>query len=171
MSNRVSGLSDDHAAHARSLIVLQARTMVAHKGEIHYTQKYPRQEGLRNHLTITKGQFPKHADCSSTAYWMLWDAIHRNYGVRDLVCHVDWNPNGLIYTGSQYKHGKRVVHDSNLKIGDLIFYGDQGGGIPEHVAVYVGGGKVFSNGSEGGPYILDIDYRGDRRRDCMRRFI
>lgn len=166
MSDRVSGLSDDHAAHARHLIVMSAHTMVAHRDEIHYSQNPDRMEGVRNKLTITKGQFPKHCDCSSTAYWMLWDALARPYGVRDLVAHNNWITS---YTGSQYKNGKGVVHDSNIKIGDLIFYGTQAGGVPEHVCVSVGGRLVFSHGSEGGPYILDLDYRDDRR--MTRRFI
>jgi NlpC/P60 family protein len=171
VSARVSGLSDDHAAHARHLIATAAKVMVRHKNEIHYSQKANRQVGVRRHLSITHGDYPKTCDCSSTAWWMLWDALRRTYGVKDIVCHTSpgWNPDGLVYTGSMYQHGKAVIHDKNLKIGDLIFYGDQGGGVPEHVAVYVGGGKVFSHGSEGGPYILDLDYRGDRR--MSRRFI
>lgn len=171
MSVRVSGLSDEHAAHARSLLVRQAQTMVQHKQEIHYSQGGNRQVGVRKHLSIIHGDFPLTCDCSSTAWWMLYDALRRPYGIKDIVCHTSpgWNPDGLVYTGSQYQHGKAVIHDKNLKIGDLIFYGDQGGGIPEHVAVYMGGGKVFSHGSEGGPYILDIDYRNDRR--MSRRFI
>ena len=170
MSERVSGLSDEHAAHARHIIVQAAKIMVRHKMEIHYSQKADRQVGVRQKLSILEGDFPKTCDCSSTAWWMLWDAMHRPYGVRDLVCRtVDWDPNSVVYTGSMYRHGKAVIHDENLKIGDLIFYGDQGGGIPKHVAVYVGGGKVFSHGSEGGPYILDLDYRNDRR--MSRRYI
>ena len=169
MSTRVSGLSDEHAAHARSLIHRQAEMMIKHKDEIRYSQGADRMVGVRNKLTIIQGEFPRTCDCSSTAYWMLWDAMHRPYSVRDLVCHVGWNPNGVIYTGTQYQHGIPVVHDENLKIGDLIFYGTQGGGIPEHVAIYVGGGMVFSHGSMGGPYILPLDYRSDRR--MSRRFI
>jgi len=42
--------------------------------------------------------------------------------------------------------------------------------VPEHVAMYVGGGKVFSHCGEGGPYILPIDYRPDRRRGNARRY-
>lgn len=169
MSERVSGLSDEHAQHSRALILKAAHVMVTHKDEIDYSQRADRMVGVREKLTITKGQFPKTCDCSSTAYWMLWDALARPYGVRDLVCHVGWNPNGTIYTGTQFRNGKAVVHDINLKIGDLIFYGDQGGGIPEHVAVYIGGGMVFSHGSMGGPYILVLDYRNDRR--MSRRYI
>ena len=163
---RVSGLSDEHAAHARKQILKACHIMVANKQHVHYSQEANRWEGIHYKLSITKGEFPHHADCSSTAQWLLWDAMARPYGVRDLVSHSNWTGG---YTGSQYKNGKRVVHDKNLKVGDLIFYGDQGEGVPEHVAVYVGGGKVFSHGSEGGPYILDIDYRDDRR--MARRYI
>lgn len=166
MSGSVSGLSPEHRAHARSLIILSARTMVAHKDQIQYSQGDDRWEGIQKKLTITQHEFPKHCDCSSTAQWMLWDAMARPYGVRDLVSHSNWAAG---YTGSQYKNGKAVVHDSNLKIGDLIFYGDQGGGIPEHVAVSMGGRLVFSHGSNRGPFFLDLDYRDDRR--MTRRYI
>jgi len=166
MSSRVSGLSDDHAAHARELILNAARLMMRHTGEIHYSQSPNRWEGINNHLTVIKGQFPRHCDCSSTATWMLWDAMARPYGVRDLVNGLNWRAG---YTGTQYTKGKAVVHDKNLKVGDLIFYGNQGGGVPEHVAIYIGGGKVFSHGSEAGPYILGLDYRRDRR--MSRRYI
>lgn len=171
MPDRVSGLSDEHAAAVRARIVHACKVMVANKTIIHYSQGYNRQEGVRNHLNIAHGDFPKHCDCSSTAWWLFWTSMRVMYGVRDLVCHTSpgWNPNGTVYTGSQYTHGKAVVHDENLKVGDLIFYGNQGGGIPEHVAVSLGGRLVFSHGSEGGPYILDLDYRGDRR--MSRRFI
>jgi cell wall-associated NlpC family hydrolase len=165
-NNRVSGLSDDHAAHARKLIVKAAHAMVANKGSVHYSQRPDRWAGIDKKLTISKGQYPKTCDCSSTHTWMLWDAIHRTYGVRDLVNGQNWKAG---YTGTMYKRGKAVLHDRNLKVGDAIFYGYQGGGIPSHVATYIGGGKVFSHGSEGGPYILGIDYRSDRR--MSRRYI
>lgn len=166
MSGSVSGLSPAHRAHARKLILRAAKTMVQRKHLINYSQGPNRWEGITKGLTITKGQYPKNCDCSSTAQWMLWDAMKRPYGVRDLVSGSNWRHG---YTGSQYTRGKAVKHDKNMKIGDLVFYGRQGGGIPSHVAVYVGGGKVFSHGSQGGPYILNIDYRGDRR--MTRRYI
>lgn len=166
MSTSVSGLSPAHRQHARDLILRSARTMVKNKREIHYSQRSDRWMGITKHLTITKGQYPTRCDCSSTAQWMLWDAMARPYGVRDLVSLSRWTAG---FTGSQYKNGKLVVHDANLKIGDLIFYGDQGGGVPEHVTVSLGGRLCFSHGSEGGPYILDIDYRDDRR--MTRRYI
>jgi cell wall-associated NlpC family hydrolase len=40
-----------------------------------------------------------------------------------------------------------------------VFYGNQGAGIAEHVAVYVGNGMVISHGSEAGPFLLRWDYR------------
>jgi hypothetical protein len=166
MSRRISGLSDEHAFHARRVIIKDVHNMLVHKHEIHYSQGPRRWEGINNHCTHLHGTFPKHCDCSSTSTWMLWDALARPYDVRDLVNGAHWVAG---FTGTQYNHGKRVIHDSNLKIGDLIFYGDQGGGVPEHVAVYVGGGYVFSHGSEGGPYILRLDYRSDRRQS--RRYI
>lgn len=166
MSRRISGLSDEHAAHARRVIIKDAHNMLVRKHSVHYSQRGDRWEGIEDRCTHMRGTFPKHCDCSSTTTWMLWDAMARPYGVRDLVNGTNWKSG---YTGTQYDHGKRVKHDSNLKIGDLIFYGDQGGGIPEHVTIYIGGGMVFSHGSEGGPYILRLDYRGDRRQS--RRYI
>lgn len=166
MSTRVSGLSDIHAEHARVLIAKAAHVMVVNKDKIHYSQKANRFVGIEKKLTIIKNEYPTTCDCSSTATWMLWDATARPYGVHDIVSHANWLSG---YTGSMYKNGKAVIHDSNLMIGDLIFYGDQGAGIPEHVAVYVGGGLGFSHGSEGGPYILKLDYRNDRR--MSRRYI
>jgi hypothetical protein len=166
MSGRVSGLSDAHARHARELIAKAARTMVANKRIVHYTQGSRRWEGISRRMSITRGEYPKYCDCSSNATWMLWDAMARPYGVRDLVNHTSWRAG---YTGSMYQHGKQVYHDKNLKIGDLIFYGNQGGGVPKHVAVYVGGGMVFSHGNERGPFIVRLDYRNDRR--MSRRYI
>ena len=62
------------------------------------------------------------------------------------------------YTGTQAMHG-RVVSLDALEVGDLVFYGRA---WPYgHVAGYVGGGKVISHGSEGGPYLLPVRYRSD----------
>lgn len=166
MSNRISGLSDEHAAHARRVIIKDVKNMMAHKGEVHYSQGFNRWQGITQKNSHLNNTFPHQCDCSSTTTWMLWDALARTYGVRDLVNGTDWRAG---YTGTQYNHGKQVKHDSNLKIGDLIFYGDQGGGVPEHVAIYIGGGMVFSHGGEAGPFILHLDYRPDRRQS--RRYI
>jgi len=166
MSGRVSGLSDQHAAHARQLIKKSTTMMVRKRDYCHYTQDARRWQGIDRKLTITRGEVPAYSDCSSSSTWILWDAIARTYGVRDLVNGEDWKRG---YTGTQITRGKLVRHDKNIKVGDLVFYGDQGGGVPKHVAIALGGGKVFSQGSEGGPYILNIDYRPDRV--AVRRYI
>lgn len=166
MGRRISGLNDQQAAHARRVILKDAHNMIVNKGRVHYSQNRNRWVGIDTRCTHLRATYPKTCDCSSTTTWMLWDAIARTYHVHDIVNGANWKAG---YTGTQYSHGKRVKHDSNLKVGDLIFYGDQGGGIPEHVAIYVGGGHVFSHGSEGGPYILRLDYRPDRRQS--RRYI
>jgi hypothetical protein len=167
---RISRLTDKQAAHARELLVRSAKNMVKHKTKVVYSQAYNRQEAMRKRKTITRGEYPATADCSSTVWWMLWDAMGRNYKVKDIVCKTDgWNPNQTVYTGSMFRNGKAVVHDKNLKVGDLIFYGTQSGGIPSHVCMYIGGGLVFSHGSNAGPYICKLDYRSDRR--MSRRYI
>lgn len=65
--------------------------------------------------------------------------------------------NGFGYTGTLIQNGKRVSA-SNLKPGDLVFYGRHG---ISHVAIYVGSGRVVSHGSESGPLLLSTYYRND----------
>lgn len=166
MSGSVSGLSDAHRAHARKIILRDVNLMIRNKSSVHYSQKANRWVGIDRKLSGLEGKYPATCDCSSTATWMLWDGMCRNYGVRDLVNGAAWRAG---YTGTMYTRGKAVQHDSSIKVGDCIFYGDQGGGIPSHVAMAIGGGLVFSHGSEGGPYILKLDYRNDRR--MTRRYI
>lgn len=166
MAQRVSGLSDAHAAHARRVIIKNAHNMVINKNRIHYSQEADRWMGINRQLTHLRNQYPTRGDCSSTATWMLWDAMARPYGVRDLINHTNYRSG---YTGTMINGGKVVRHKENLKVGDCVFYGWQSPGVPEHVAIYIGGGLVFSHGSEGGPYILKVDYRPDRV--AMRRYI
>lgn len=162
---RISGLSDDHAKHARTLISQNAQRLYNNRSNIHYTQKAARWEGIARRCNSAKGEYPRNADCSSLASWILWDAIARTYGVRDLVNNAYWRYG---YTGSMYQRGKAVRLLKNIKIGDLVFYGG-GRGIPSHVAISLGGRRVLSHGGESGPLILDIDYRSDRR--MIRRYI
>ena len=65
--------------------------------------------------------------------------------------------NGFGYTGTLINHGTRVSA-SNLRLGDLVFYGRYG---ITHVAIYVGFGRVVSHGSESGPLLLSTYYRSD----------
>lgn len=55
---------------------------------------------------------------------------------------------GYGYTGTMIAHGRQLITQvESLLVGDLIFYKWDGRpGIPDHVAVYVGGGKAFSFG-------------------------
>lgn len=160
----VSGLSAKHRAEARATILKGCGLMLAHPDRIHYTQGPQRWEGIQLARLVSRGQVPAHSDCSSSATWLLWNALAVKFGVRDVVNATGWHSG---YTGTIGQHGKRVVHDKNIKVGDLVLYGRR---WPfEHVAVAVGGGYVFSHGSERGPFKLPIDYRSDRAQ--VRRFI
>ncbi len=125
------------------------------KDAIHYTEGPERMYGVKN--KIRPPQVPHWEDCSSFATWCYWVALAPD-------------PNGLHYsgygfTGTQIQHGIRVA---DPREGDLVFYGNKGG-IPTHVAIFVGGGKVVSNGSESGPLLLSINYRSDVNQ--IRRYV
>jgi hypothetical protein len=160
----VSGLSKHHRAVARKINMNGCHMMLNHASIIHYTQGSLRWSGIDQHKRISHRQFPYYGDCSSTVTWLLWNALHVKYGVRDLVNGEHWRAG---YTGTIATHGKRVHHDKNIEVGDLILYGDAP--TYEHVAISMGGRMVFSHGSEGGPYYIDRDYRDDR--GPTRRFI
>lgn len=131
----------------RNAIVATAMVGYANRYSIHYTQSPLRMQGVRNHLLPPR--FPNYEDCSSFSTWCYWVA-----GVLD--------PNGLNYNGEGYtgtlvNHGRRVTL-AQAKPGDLVFYGWRDG-IPTHVAVYIGNGRVISHGSEAGPLLLSVNYR------------
>jgi hypothetical protein len=157
-----SGLPAKDRATARRLIYNACRLMVNHGPTVHYTQDmFSRWEGIRQGLRAWKGEYPRHSDCSACATWILWQP-YRHFHLRDKVNGTDWQTG---YTGTLSKHGKTIR--GTLKIGDLIFYGSA---WPyEHVTISLGGRLVFSHGSEAGPYLLDIDYRSDRK--VIKRFI
>ena len=74
-------------------------------------------------------------------------------------------------TSSSQSGDGRAVSTSNLRAGDLVFYGD--GGSINHVAVYIGGGQVVhaSNSApypRGGIKISNVNYRTPI---CARRII
>ena len=74
-------------------------------------------------------------------------------------------------TSSSQSGDGRAVSTSNLRAGDLVFYGD--GGSIEHVALYIGGGQVVhaSNSApypRGGIKISNVNYRTPI---CARRII
>jgi len=131
----------------RNAIVAAAMLGYTHRASLHYTESSLRMQGVRNR--IRPPHYPNYEDCSSFATWCYWVA-----GAAD--------PNGLGYngrgyTGTQVNHG-RAVALGQAKPGDLVFYG-WNRGIPTHVAIYVGHGRVVSNGSEIGPLLLSASYR------------
>ena len=74
-------------------------------------------------------------------------------------------------TSSSLAGDGRAVSTSNLRAGDLVFYGD--GGSINHVALYIGGGQVVhaSNSApypRGGIKISNVNYRTPI---CARRII
>lgn len=158
----VSGLSEAHRAQARRELVRGVALFMRDPAAIHYSQDAVlRWEGIHNGLSINKDQVPAHSDCSSSDTWLLWNALHVPYGVRDVVNGQDWKAG---YTGSMIDHGKTVVHESNLMIGDCPIYGSSRANT-KHTTMVIGHQngvvKVFSHGGEAGPFILDLHYRPD----------
>jgi hypothetical protein len=162
MSATYSGLSRSHRARARELGLIACQKTLNHKGEVHYTQGPQRWEGIDEGLKGWKGQFPKHADCSAFATWVLWNGLD-HYDMHDIVNGQKWKAG---YTGTLAEHGKRI-HGARKPL-DLVLYGY---GWPyEHVAVVAHDTRfVYSHGSEAGPFYLPIDYRPDRAQ--VRRYI
>lgn len=163
MTDSISGLSEKHRHEARHRTVQAAVLALAHAPQVHYSQGPKRWEGINKHLVATHGAYPSYADCSSFATWCLWNGMFIPFAIHDVVNGARWQAG---YTGTMYRHGKMVVHESNIKWGDLALYGAAPG---HHVAVCVGGGEVISHGSEGAPFRLPLHYRSDLHQ--IRRFI
>lgn len=159
----VSGLSEPHREHCRAIVVKGCELLLAHPDEVHYTEGPQRWSAIEQRLLIEKGQVLREGDCSSTATWLLWNALKHTYALEDLVNGLGWRAG---YTGTMLEHGKRVRLERDIKHGDLAIYGGPPG---KHVAVCVGGGMVMSHGSEAGPYKLPMHYRDDLYE--VRRYI
>lgn len=143
----VSQVDPKRIRGTRHRIVAAAYVGYRNKEALHYTQDARRMEGVRGR--IRPPQHPSWEDCSSFATWCYWAAGAPDPNGRDY--------DGFGFTGTQVQHGAATKEP---RPGDLVFYG--GGSIPSHVSIYVGNGRVVSHGSEPGPYLLAIDYRGDR---------
>lgn len=152
-AERVLARRETPRLDARERAVRAAMLGVKHRDRIRYTQ-HPRDrwDGIRRGCRAYKGSFPTSADCSSFVTWCLWDALGARG--RDIVNGHGWSAG---YTGTQCSHGKRVPLEK-IRRGDLVFYAGAGGGI-NHVAIYVGDGKVVSHGSNPGPMVLPTSYR------------
>lgn len=97
-----------------------------------------RMEGVRD--GIMPSEHPMFEDCSSGYTWLCF------------VSHIP-DPNGRGYDGQGYTGtmigaGKKVAKPD---VGDAVFYGDPK--LPFHVAMYLGDGRVWSHGAEGGPFV------------------
>jgi hypothetical protein len=122
-------------AKPRELIVEAAKWGLAHKSIFTYKEIRPMPKSLFSKSLVT--------DCSGFA-----TLCYKAAGVQD--------PNGLKYngegfTGTLRAHGQKT---NKPEPGDLVFYSN-----PEHVAVYIGEGKVIEFGGPGGPHEEPINYR------------
>ena len=124
----------------RQRILAEALWGYNNRGRIHYVQARPMRSLRKGH------SLPQSTDCSEFA-----TTCYKRAGAIDPS---GWLFNGYGNTDSQMRRGRQVSL-SQAKIGDLVFYRG-------HVAIYAGHGRVVSHGSEGGPYLVHIDYRGDR---------
>jgi len=135
-------------AKEREIIKQTCLYAYSKRDQIHYTESSLRMQGVRE--KIRPPRVPSYEDCSSFSTWTYWVS-----GAPD--------PNGLNYdgfgyTGTLYPHGT-PINVSDLQVGDLVFYGGNQT-VPGHVAVFVGNGLVVSHGSEEGPLLLPVGYRG-----------
>jgi len=132
--------------------------LLAHraKGRVHYTQGTRRMMIVRDKLIPPFGTKVIYEDCSSAV-----TGLYRMAGLHDPN---DLHFNGTGYTGTLCLQGKKT--SAPFRVGDLVFYGD---GAPfSHVAIIYAAGKVWSHGHEGGPVLVPIDYRSDRKQ--VRRY-
>lgn len=163
--SRTSGLNKRHRVTARSYAISAAMVGYHNRSAIHYSMSSDRWGGISNGLVARRGEFPTEADCSSFVTWCLWNALAWRYGIHDIVNGRDWADG---WTGTLDTHGIKIP-SSNLQRADIVLYGDPQVPAGAHTALYVGGGKVVSHGSEAGPFFLDYNYRSDIH--SFRRFI
>lgn len=119
---------------------------------VHYTQGPTRMTIVRHRMRLRDLEtFPYfYEDCSSSTTGLFY--------IANLADPNELDYNGLGFTGTEAVHGTRVPA-STAPRGALIFYG---WAYPyHHVTMAVGGGNVFSHGSEYGPRISRWNYRND----------
>lgn len=150
-------MSHDHEAAAERMrwrVVTTAFTFLSAAPRVHYTQGPMRMQIVRTRdlPPLTTGDIWE--DCSSLVTACYW------IGTDGKLDPNDYGFDGRTgWTGTLSRNGRSVTL-AGARPSDLVFYGS---GPPwNHVAMYVGAGRVISHGSEPGPYHLPIDYRGDR---------
>ncbi len=154
---------------ARDKIVRAALGTLQAKGRMTYTQGPKRWEAITNRRRRYRGQLPTHADCAAHNTWCYWDGLllEIRRGLGDIVNGQRWRAG---YTGTMLdpRHGKVVARGLTaarrvkLLRADLILYG-RPGTTGAHVAIVVDPTKrtAISFGSQGGPYLVKVDYRTD----------
>lgn len=167
VKGRASSLNEKQRTAAYALLLKAVTRLMSRPTEVDYTEGATRWDGIehkKNMRTTLAKFFPFYGDCESTASWLLWLVLAHMFHLKDHVNGEGWLAG---WTGTGSKHGLRVTDVDKLRVGDLVFYGP----APDysHVAMSIGGRRVFSHGSPDGPYILDIDYRPDR--GVMKRYI
>jgi hypothetical protein len=153
-ANRATVFKPAAPAGPARVLVRDADYLIEHASLVHYTQTAARMTIVRDQLKLPPLARSISEDCSSSTTGLYWLA--------KLPDPNGLGYNGQGYTGTEAQHGDVVWHLgqplSLLRPGDLIFYG----AFPHsHVTMYLGNGRVFSHGSEGGPYNLPVLYRGD----------
>lgn len=154
---------------ARDKIVRAALAALAQQGRMTYTMGPARWSGIVRKLRRYKGQTPPSADCTSLISWIYWDAlkVEINRGLGDILNGQRWEGG---YTGTMLdsRRGKVVARGVTaarlvkLLRGDVVLYGVPGT-TGAHGAIVVDPGRrlCVSFGSQGGPYLVKLDYRTD----------
>jgi hypothetical protein len=154
--NRVSATVTGAVIQAPKVrtLVADANYLIAHASLVRYSQTR-RMDIVRLHLRLPPLNRVIFEDCSSSTTGLYWLA--------DLPDPNGRGYDGYGYTGTQSAHGRIVWRLgqplSLLRPGDLIFYG--GGWPHHHVTMYLGNGRVFSHGTDTGPFNLPVLYRSD----------
>jgi len=133
---------------ARTAVVNAAWALYNQRAKEVYSQGSNRWSGIKGHVCPPAA--PPASDCSSSTTWAYWTVFGSG---ADFINNQGWNAG---YTGTQIDHGKET---SSPKPGDLVFYGKSRSSI-SHVAMYVGGDKVISHGSDPVQYVSK-NYRSD----------
>lgn len=150
------GISAADRTELRRVVLRAARVCLVHAVSSHYTEGAQRWSGITLRERSVDNHYPPYADCSSFFTWCHWDGS-RWLKLGDYVNGADWLAG---YTGTMIQHGRSVSSVSEMFAGDAVMYGTPGE-VPFHTALYVGGGRVISDGSEAGPLLLPVDYRAD----------
>lgn len=137
-------------------LVANANYLISRASLVRYSQT-TRMQIVREKIHLPPLYRQIFEDCSSSVTGLYWLAgLPDPNGPR-------FNYNGYGYTGTLSTQGRVVWHLgqplSLLRPGDLIFYG--GGWPHHHVTMYIGNGRVFSHGTDTGPYNLPALYRSD----------